>query len=269
MSGKKGMIGFMKRSVVIGWMITTAIMALCLTGCGESKAAKEARLLGIKQINEADYSGAIVSFDKALEEADGIVNKFELDILKYRGEAEYNLKDYAAAAHTYGILLDVDGEQPEYLYYRAAASALTGNVDAALEDYNRAAEMNSKADKEVAGDSAALSAIGKAYADSGEYEKAMSFYQSAVDAGNATAGDFNQMGLCMLQAEKYDEAIAYFDKGIALNDENMTKELTYNKGAAYEYNTDFLKALEIFKAYAATYGSTPELEKEIAFLESR
>lgn len=259
----------MRRNIVIGWTTAVAIMALCLMGCGESKTAKEARLLGIAQMNEANYAEAIVSFDKALEEADGIVNNFELDILKYRGEAEYNLKDYAAAAHTYEILSDVDKGQPEYLYYKAAASALAGDIDAAVADYNLAAEMNTEKDQKAAGDSAALSAIGKAYVDSGEYEKAMSFYQSAVDAGNAAAGDFNQMGLCMLQAEKYDEAIAYFDKGIALNDENMTKELTYNKGAAYEYKTDFLKALEIFKAYAAAYGSTPELEKEIAFLESR
>lgn len=261
------MIRSMRRNIITGWIIAAAIMALCLTGCGESKAAEEARLLGIEQLKEANYSEAIVSFDKALEEADGIVNNFELDILKYRGEAEYNLKDYAAAAHTYGILSEVDEGQPEYLYYKAAALALTGNVDAAVADYNLAAER--KKDQQVTGDSIALSAIGKAYVDSGDYEKAMSFYQSAVDAGNATAGDFNQMGLCMLRAEKYDEAIAYFDKGIALNDEIMTKELTYNKGAAYEHKTDFLKALEIFKAYAATYGSTPELEKEIAFLESR
>ena len=45
------------------------------------------------------------SFDLALKEADGVVNAFELDILKYRGEAEFMLEDYEAAAHTYGIPL--------------------------------------------------------------------------------------------------------------------------------------------------------------------
>ena len=62
------------------------------------------------------------SFDLALKEADGVVNAFELDILKYRGEAEFMLEDYEAAAHTYGILADVDGKEPEYLYYKAAVS---------------------------------------------------------------------------------------------------------------------------------------------------
>ena len=60
---------------------------------------------------------------KALDEADGIVGPFELDVLKYRAEAEYLTEDYRAAAHTYDILADVDGEKREYLYYGAASHA--------------------------------------------------------------------------------------------------------------------------------------------------
>lgn len=93
-------------------MVLTVVItasALILGGCGESKAAKEARLKGIEQVKNEDYASAVESFDLALKEADGVVNAFELDILKYRGEAEFMLEDYEAAAHTYGILADVDG----------------------------------------------------------------------------------------------------------------------------------------------------------------
>ena len=95
------------RAAMVLTVVITA-SALILGGCGESKAAKEARLKGIEQVKNEDYASAVESFDLALKEADGVVNAFELDILKYRGEAEFMLEDYEAAAHTYGILADVD-----------------------------------------------------------------------------------------------------------------------------------------------------------------
>lgn len=259
----------MRKRAVTGWLAAVIIISLCLTGCGDSKEAKEARLLGITQFKEGNYSEAVVSFDTALKEADGVVNKFELDILKYRGEAEYLLKDYAAAEHTYGILIDVDGGMPEYRYLRAAALALSGNIDGAIEEYTTAESADRTLDRNVTGASAAMSAIGKACTDAGDYDRAMSFYQRVEEIGGGTAQTFNEMGLSMHRADKYDEAIAYFDKGIALGDEAMTKELLLNKGAVYEQKGDFAKALEVFKAYASSYEATPEIEKEILFLESR
>ena len=109
------------RAAMVLTVVITA-SALILGGCGESKAAKEARLKGIEQVKNEDYASAVESFDLALKEADGVVNAFELDILKYRGEAEFMLEDYEAAAHTYGILADVDGKEPEYLYYKCKSS---------------------------------------------------------------------------------------------------------------------------------------------------
>lgn len=258
----------MNKKIIKGMLFFTAILSLGLTGCGESKKAKEARLQGIKQIEEGNYSEAVSSFDTALEEADGIVNSFELDILKYRGEAEFRLGDYTASAHTYGILAEVDGK-PEYLYYKAASAALSGDLAAASEDYNKAFEIDTVMDRNIIGKTLAQTALGQAYAESGDYEQAVSYYQDVIESGAATAALFNQMGVCMIKAGQYDQAISYFEQGIAQGDESITKELMMNKGAAYEYKGDFQKALETFQSYAAGYGSTPELEKEIAFLQSR
>ena len=97
-------------------------------------------MTGIEQMNQENYEDAIASFDKALDEADGIVGPFELDVLKYRAEAEYLTEDYRAAAHTYDILADVDGEKREYLYYGAASHALAGELDEAVEAYEKSPE---------------------------------------------------------------------------------------------------------------------------------
>ena len=112
----------------VSLFLTAAVLSLgILSGCGaESKEAKEARMTGIEQLNAGNYQDAIDSFGKALDESDGIVNSFELDVLKYRGEAEYKLADYKAAAQTYGILAEVDGGKAEYLYYKAASEAADG-----------------------------------------------------------------------------------------------------------------------------------------------
>lgn len=115
----------------ISLFLAAAVLSLgILSGCGaESKEAKEARMTGIEQLNAGNYQDAIDSFGKALDESDGIVNSFELDVLKYRGEAEYKLADYKAAAQTYGILAEVDGGKAEYLYYKVASEAAAGQAE--------------------------------------------------------------------------------------------------------------------------------------------
>lgn len=120
----------------ISLFLAAAVLSLgILSGCGtESKEAKEARMTGIEQLNAGNYQDAIDSFGKALDESDGIVNSFELDVLKYRGEAEYKLADYKAAAQTYGILAEVDGGKAEYLYYKAASEAAAGQAEDAEKD---------------------------------------------------------------------------------------------------------------------------------------
>ena len=128
----------MKRHRLLCRVLAASAAALLLTGCGDSKKAREARMTGIEQMNQENYEDAIASFDKALDEADGIVGPFELDVLKYRAEAEYLTEDYRAAAHTYDILADVDGGKREYLYYGAASHALAGELDKAVEAYEKA-----------------------------------------------------------------------------------------------------------------------------------
>lgn len=246
-----------------------AAAALCLTGCGESKAAKQARQQGIDQMESGNYSEAVKSFETALKDSDGIVNKFELDILKYRGEAEFDLADYKASAHTYDILSQVDKGRPEYLFYKAASQALAGDPASALETYKQGASAEGKKSSMTPEESMALSAIGKAYDDSGDYKSAMSFFQNVLNSGKKSGEIYNQIGLCELSAKRYDEAAAAFDKGIALGDADWTKGLMYNKGAALEYKGDYAGALKIFETYVSTYGSTPELTKEITFLKSR
>ena len=248
-------------------LLSVTAAAVWLSGCGESKEAKEARLQGIGKLQAGEYAEAVASFDTALDEADGIVNAFELDILKYRGEAEYRLADYAAAAHTYGILEEVDGEKPEYLYYKAASEAMAGDLAAAEADYQKA--VSAKDGDQAAGAGLALGALASAAREAGDFDKAIGLCESALEAGSAGADIYNQLGLCLMEAGRYGEAVERFSQGILVADSGTAALLKRNMAAAYEQSGDFAKALELLKEVADAQGTTPELEKEIAFLESR
>ena len=91
------------------------VSVLGTAGCGGSqKEREEIRLLGIEQLDGGNYEEAIQSFEQALALSSKVVGEFELDILKYRAEAEYRAGDYQAAAYTYQVLMQVDEEREEY-----------------------------------------------------------------------------------------------------------------------------------------------------------
>ena len=75
--------------------------------------------------------------------------------------------------------------------------------------------------------------------------------------------------LLAMDAGDYNEALKMSMKGQILTDGIAMKELKFNEAVCYEYLGDFAKALELFQAYVAEYGSDERAEHEIAFLETR
>ena len=92
---------------------TAVILAalFLLSGCGSvTEEMKTGRTEGIALLESGDYEGAVSRFDEVISQASRVTD-FELDVLKYRAEAELKLEDYQAAAYTYGILSQVDGKR--------------------------------------------------------------------------------------------------------------------------------------------------------------
>ena len=95
-------------------------MLFLLTGCGhvteEMKAAGKEKRIALME--NGDYEGAVAQFDSLIHQTKHI-SSFEIDVLKYRGEAEFMLGDYGAAAYTYDTLVKVDKPRAEYYYLGA------------------------------------------------------------------------------------------------------------------------------------------------------
>ena len=245
-----------------------AALSIFASGCfGGGKEKYTFRANGIDLLEAGDYEGAIQAFDQALEASDGMVGNFELDILKYRAEAECGTGDYEAAANTYAVLNQVDGERPEYLGRSCLLYVKAGAVDKALEQYQRAYA------KDPAGETTqeALLAVGQGLTDAGRFDDAMGLYESALSGGMQNAELYNRMGLCQLDAGKISDALDYFEQGLSMADQEpeVRKKLVYNKAAAQEQNADFAGAFTTLESYVQEFGSTAEIEKEMTFLKTR
>ena len=184
----------------ISLFLAAAVLSLgILSGCGaESKEAKEARMTGIEQLNAGNYQDAIDSFGKALDESDGIVNSFELDVLKYRGEAEYKLADY-----------------------KAASEAADGQAEDAEKDFAAAEEKakNSKKSSAAApGVSLAFTALASAARDAGDSELAAQYCNQAIERGVSGPEIYNQLAISEMEAGDYESAMSHYEEALSLAD---------------------------------------------------
>ena len=235
----------------VSLFLAAAVLSLgILSGCGaESKEAKEARMTGIEQLNAGNYQDAIDSFGKALDESDGIVNSFELDVLKYRGEAEYKLADY-----------------------KAASEAAAGQAEDAEKDFAAAEEKakNSKKSSATApGVSLAFTALASAARDAGDSELAAQYCNQAIERGVSGPEIYNQLAISEMEAGDYESAMSHYEEALSLADNETALVIRQNIAVLYEKEGDFAKALEQFKECQAAGADTPEVQKEIRFLESR
>lgn len=247
--------------------IGLALILLMAPGCGKKENKYSYRDAGIEALNAGDYDGAIEAFDQAISTSKGLVGKFDMDVLKYRAEAEYLSEDYSAAADTYGILIQVDGEKAEYYNMRSVSRAGAGDLNGALEDYKKSDELDPG--KKAPGRLKALLAAGAAMEEAKEEDQAMALYEAALAEGEESAELYNRMGLCEMAAEKWDEAIGYFTKGLSSPDGSQIPELLFNQAVAQEHKGDFKTALDLMQQYVSAHGSDEEAEREITFLKTR
>ena len=79
----------------------------------------------------------------------------------------------------------------------------------------------------------------------------------------------NALAVSLMESGNYEEAHSFLEKGIATGDEAVMADLLFNQAAAYEYMSQYEKALELFQAYEAAYGPDEAAQKEITFLSTR
>lgn len=247
--------------------VLTGLVVILSQGCGGKDNRYTYRDAGITALQEGNYEEAILSFDKAIHSSKGLVQKVDIDILKYRAEAEFLSGNFKEAEETYGKLIKADGKKPEYLNLRSISRAEAGDFKGALEDYQKSREI----DKEfkAPGRLNALLSVGALMEKNGSLDEAMALYQEALTAGEKGARLYNRLGLLSMGKKDYDSALSYFEQGLLAEDGGQVPELLFNQAVAKEYKGDFKEALELMQKYVSVHGPDEAAEREITFLKTR
>ena len=230
------------------------------------------RAQGIEAMEQEKYQEAIEIFDQALSASDNSKSPLAVDILCRRAEAEYTLGDYEAASYTYNLLMNQDPSCPEYLYMASICNSELEKADQALQLYDRARELSSEK-SETAGRMKALIALGPACRQAKKDDEALRLYEEAIGEGLTNEEIYNQMGLCQMDGENFEDAADSFDQGKIEAQENgnqeLLQELSYNRAVCSEYLQQYEEALKLFQDYEEQFGSDENVRHEITFLESR
>lgn len=260
-------------------MMACVLAMACLLGaCSkDARTERELREQAIGFMQQGDYSAAVSRFNEALSYSNGKYDKLEIDILKYRAEAEVLSGDYEAAAKTYELLRKEDGDKPEYMNLQVICMVRAGeSLSKCLELYNE----STRKDPSGTGNRQALYVLGTALSRSGDEKyiaEASKLYEQALSSEESASGElYNRIGSLAFEKGDTDEAIEWFQKGITYvqdhpedGEAEVMASLKYNIAICYEYKQEYETAKKLFEEYADQYGSNETIEHEIEFLESR
>lgn len=219
----------------------------------DKKNADVYYLRGVVKLAMDKKKAALADFDKFVsldsKNYDRYINIFQE--LKAAGDVE-SANGYLSKCQA--LLTDKQQyEKGRILYY--------------MEEYNQAVSVLESLSE--AGDNKATLYLGKAYEALGDMNYAASLYETYLTQDESNGEVYNQLGLCKLSMEAYQDALSCFQKGIQTGDASVMQELLFNEASAYEYVADFSTAKTKFSEYLAKYPKDEKAMREYEFLKSR
>ncbi len=115
----------------------------------------------------------------------------------------------------------------------------------------------------------ALYLAARVYLAKEDYAHALSAYETIKQEYGDSPQVCNGLALCSMAEEEYDQALAYIQQGLAMEEEQGKQELLFNEIVVYERMLDFDAAKEKAESYAALYPTDEAGRKELAFLSTR
>lgn len=158
-----------------------------------------------------------------------------------------------------------------------------GKTSEAISAFERAADEAEKKEEDA---SEAYRGLGMAYYAEGDYEKARTNLQKALEEGALqTPIIYNLIGVCSMYLEDYDSALTAFEQGIQLPKSSVVsegtkleqtvdyseviQEMKWNRVACYEKKLDWASAKAAMSEYSMEYPNDADAQKEAEFLSTR
>lgn len=135
-------------------------------------------------------------------------------------------------------------------------------------DYNKAiTEFQKVSDDEKSAELCIYE--GMAFSALDDEINAADFYMKAVEKGGSDILLFYEIAQCNMNLGNYEDAIYYIKRGIETGNEEYLNKFMYLQIVCYEYAGRYSDAADSVTAYIDTFGSSEEMEHELAFLKSR
>lgn len=239
---------------------------------------------------EGDYSSAIAVYDELLkEQTDYAAGYRARAYMSYiQGAYEESLADYDKAialtpedfdlyfgkynvleklgrtseqAELLQVITTIENPTAEDAYFIAKAQYFTGEYAAAAKGLETAAEN---------GYDDAHYYLGEIYRQRSDYKEAVYHYKQYI-AGNGAkdAAAYNQMGICLMKQEKYEEALETICAGQELSDPLHGRQLLFNEVVVLEKMGEYEAAYEKAVNYRGLYPEDTKIRRELEFLSTR
>lgn len=216
---------------------------------------KEAYYLrGVLELEKDEYDKADADFQKAIS-----LDEKDYDCLLdiYRSLEENGYRE-AGAAYLQTALEEGETTMSDYD---------KGRLYFYLQDYDNAKNCLEKA--RDTGSAEAVLFLGRTYEALGDFNYASSVYSNYLDSHPDSPQVQNQLGICKMQMNDYEAALAAFEAGLACEDNTYMQTLKFNEIAAYENLSQFKKATVLMESYLALYPDDEKAKREYEFLKTR
>jgi len=227
--------------------------------------------------NQGKYDEAIAEYNKAIE-----LNKNFANAYSNRGRAYYMKKEYDRAVADYTTAIELDPETVAHYGGRGSAYFNKKQYPLAIQDFNRALELDPQSTVSSTNRDAAISLLtdaeefnrqGAILADTGKYDEAITFFSKSVAVYPYYTSAYTNRGLVYIVKKEYALAITDFDSAIKLNSEYA---LAYSgRGLAYIYTerfeeavADLDKALQIDPEDADTWNNLGVAQEQLGELNA-
>jgi tetratricopeptide (TPR) repeat protein len=221
---------------------------------GQQTSALISFLAAFIEYSAEDYEAATQRFDTALKNLPALSGLIEqqAEIYFYRGNANYAAHNFKDAIQDYDRAIQLNPQLAVAYYKRGLAYAAgLGEYERAIQDFDQAIQIDPQ-------NADAYDDRGLAFRALKKYEKAFQSFNHAIELNPNDARTYANRGLVYFDMNQFEPALKDFDDAIKLDPYNIANHM--NRGALYlaleqweQAIQDYDKAIELDPNYPVGY----------------
>ena len=236
------------------------------------------KYIALTEIKLGDYKSAADVYEEMLR-----VKNPDVSLYGKLAEVYFAMGEAVKAAENYDLAISKEPDNFDAYFGKYEILSAKGEKEQAAEVLNKAAGIKITSDisgykaKEYLNTAYTKGILESSYYLAkismleNDYTGAKAFFEKyEQELGKVTvSGWYDGMAECLIKEEKYEDALSYVLKGLALEDVSAMKQLMLKKVTLYEKTVDYNKAYEAAVEYTKLYPEDKKMAREVVFLSTR